>query len=429
MITQPMERFEASFPSHYRKGDIAKILSFTTGGKFCQLICLPGNGKATLLKLLANNQGIRSHHLGKNAETTYFLYTNLLELSDFAENNMYTFLLLSFARVQGKIIDEKSLSSDPVMLFQALKDSIDAIANEKKITLILLLDHFDEYQNRLPRVFFQMLRTLKSLAKYRFSVVFATRRDLKDIIDAEIYKEFYDFFVDNTVSVSLYDKSAIDFMLSQIETHFGKTLSPKEKNELILLTGGHAKLLKISAESVLQEGISITQEALLEKPLIQAALFELWHFLTPQEQQALASSVQLDQEDSKYLENIWLLKEGKITIPLFAAFVKTLASKLNNTTITYDEKTKEIKKGTVDISDLLSRQEYKLLRYFVENPNHIIEREEIITTVWPESKNSMGISDQAIDQLIFRLRHKIEDNPNTPMHLQTIKGRGFRFTP
>ncbi len=429
-----MERFEASFPKDYRKEDIAKICSLVSQGKFSQVICPPGNGKATLLKLLVNNPPIRSYHLGKEADTTYFLYINLLELPDFTESSIYKFLLLSFERMQGKTLDATSLSSDPVILLQSLKDSIDIIANQEKRTTVLLLDHFDEYQNHLSRSFFQMLRTLKSLAKYRFSVVFATRRNLKELVDPEICKEFYDFFVDNTVFLSLYDRVAIECMLSQIEERFGKTLSINDRKTLIELTGGHIKLTKVAAESILDEQIAVRKETLLEKPIVKGALFELWYFLTPQEQQflassLLASSVSLDIKDNEYLENVGLLKDGKIAIPLFAAFIETIAKKLQKETIMYDQKTKEIKKGTVVISDLLSPQEYKLLRFLIQNTNRVVEREEIVTVVWPESKNTQGVSDQAIDQLVFRLRHKIENDPINPARLQTVKGRGFRFTP
>lgn len=393
-----MERFEASFPAGYRKDDIAKICGFVLQGKFCQLVCPPGGGKATLLKLLANNQNVRNYHLGKQAETTYFLYLNLLELSDFTESSIYKFLLLSLSRMQGKTLDATSLPSDPVILLQLLKDSIDAITNQEKRTPVLLLDHFDEYQNHLSRSFFQMLRSLKSLAKYRFSVVFATRRDLKDLVDPEILKEFYDFFVDNTVYMKLSDPVASSFMFEKIEKITEKKLRQKEKDDLLTLTGGHAKLLKVCTETVLQEQTKITLEDLLKKPLVRAALFELWYF------------------------------DKKIIIPLFSAFVKQLSATAKEEHLSFNEQTKEIMKGTTAISDLFSPQEFRLLKFLLENKDRIIEREEIIATVWRDAKTTAGVTEQALDQLIFRLRHKIEDYPNNPGHLQTIKGRGFRFT-
>jgi DNA-binding response OmpR family regulator len=89
---------------------------------------------------------------------------------------------------------------------------------------------------------------------------------------------------------------------------------------------------------------------------------------------------------------------------------------------------RKLKKGDVVLSDGLTSSEYRLLTFLVHNNERILEREEIIQAIWDENKSIAGVTDQALDQLIFRLRKKIEDNPNAPSHLQTVKGRGFKFT-
>ena len=95
--------------------------------------------------------------------------------------------------------------------------------------------------------------------------------------------------------------------------------------------------------------------------------------------------------------------------------------------IQYDAVSNEIRKGDVILSDSLTSSEFKLLKFLLESPDKIIEREEIIKSVWSDAKSTEGVTDQALDQLIFRLRKKIEDDPNNPTHIQTLKGRGFRF--
>ncbi len=67
------------------------------------------------------------------------------------------------------------------------------------------------------------------------------------------------------------------------------------------------------------------------------------------------------------------------------------------------------------------------MKFLLENKDRIIEKEEIINTVWGDQKTVLGVTDQALDQLVFRLRKKIEDNPNQPQFIQTIKGRGFKL--
>jgi two-component system response regulator MtrA len=63
----------------------------------------------------------------------------------------------------------------------------------------------------------------------------------------------------------------------------------------------------------------------------------------------------------------------------------------------------------------------------LENKDKVLEKEEIINAVWKEAKTTMGVTDQALDQLIFRLRKKTEQDPNSPTHILTVKGRGFKF--
>lgn len=418
--------FESGFPSDYRKEDIEKVLHFLLSGKFCQLISLPGGGKATLLRLLAFNQSVLELHLREKAKDFLFVYLNLLELPSFEQTTIDKFILLA--------LNEQSESNDSVTLSQKLKDALIKQTNEQK-TVIFLFDHFDEVQNKLPNSFFQSLRSLRSLAKYRFSAVFATRRDLQELVDTELLKEFYDFFVDNAVYMKLLDKNAMDFMFSQIEKATGKTFAQETKDKLVNLTGGHTKLLKVSAENTLPDE-PLDPKTILSKRIIQAAFFELWFFLTPEEQQILIDISKNQQtEQTSALENLIQLEllndKNNFTIPLLEEFIKeqSVIEQSKNETITFDSTRNEILKGTIVISELLSPLEFKLLKFLIANSDRIIERDEIINSVWHEDKSTQGVTDQALDQIIYRLRKKIEENPNDPKHLLTIKGRGIKFQP
>jgi DNA-binding response OmpR family regulator len=70
------------------------------------------------------------------------------------------------------------------------------------------------------------------------------------------------------------------------------------------------------------------------------------------------------------------------------------------------------------------RQEAALLRYFVQREGCPVPRNAILEEVW-------GLRDdtdtRAIDNFILRLRRYIEDDPTSPLHLQTVRGVGYRF--
>jgi pSer/pThr/pTyr-binding forkhead associated (FHA) protein len=85
-------------------------------------------------------------------------------------------------------------------------------------------------------------------------------------------------------------------------------------------------------------------------------------------------------------------------------------------------------KGEIHVNNQqisLPRKEYDLLLHLYRNMGKIISKDELISAVWPEAINQNGVSDAAIDQLVHRLRLKIESNPSKPEHIISRKGFGF----
>jgi DNA-binding response OmpR family regulator len=72
----------------------------------------------------------------------------------------------------------------------------------------------------------------------------------------------------------------------------------------------------------------------------------------------------------------------------------------------------------------LTNAEYRLLDYFLRNPDRIIPRTELLTELGNDLSQYM---DRTIDVLILRLRRKIESVPSKPVHLQTRRGQGYIF--
>ncbi|RYH06056.1 winged helix-turn-helix domain-containing protein [Tropicimonas sp. IMCC6043] len=72
----------------------------------------------------------------------------------------------------------------------------------------------------------------------------------------------------------------------------------------------------------------------------------------------------------------------------------------------------------------LTNAEYRLLEYFLRNPERIIPRTELLTELGNDLSQYM---DRTIDVLILRLRRKIEAVPSKPIHLQTRRGQGYIF--
>lgn len=299
--------------------------------------------------------------------------------------------------------------------------------------MVFLFDRFEEYIPTVTDEFFTNLRTLRNRAKYKFSVVFSVYHPLEVALEASLLSDFYEFVAGHLIYLKLSDKEITDFRINYIEKITGKKIANNIYEQIIDLTGGAGRLTKLSVEAVLAKGEKTKDLStfLLNQKSLKSALLEMWSILTPAEQSDLLIGKFDDVEVSDYLEQVGLLKDKKITIPLLEEYIKEEFSSLpkEKAVMLYDENINSIRKGTDILSDDLTASEFKLLRYFLQQADKIIERDELINVVWEGNKSTAGITDQAVDQLIFRLRRKIETDANNPQHLQTVKGRGFRFTP
>ncbi len=68
--------------------------------------------------------------------------------------------------------------------------------------------------------------------------------------------------------------------------------------------------------------------------------------------------------------------------------------------------------------------ENRILLYFLKNKNKVINREELMMEVWGYNAD---VNTRTLDMHIVRLRKKIENNPDSPTYLQTVRGIGYKF--
>lgn len=75
---------------------------------------------------------------------------------------------------------------------------------------------------------------------------------------------------------------------------------------------------------------------------------------------------------------------------------------------------------------VLTHVEYQIIEYLFLNPDATLSRTEILDKVW--GTDYFG-DEKIVDVNIRRLRKKLEKNPSTPVHLITIWGHGYMWTP
>ncbi len=72
----------------------------------------------------------------------------------------------------------------------------------------------------------------------------------------------------------------------------------------------------------------------------------------------------------------------------------------------------------------LTKTEYRLLQTFMENQNNVLSRDQLLELVW--GYEYLGDS-RLVDAHIRRLRVKIEDSPDDPKMIVTVRGMGYRL--
>jgi hypothetical protein len=73
----------------------------------------------------------------------------------------------------------------------------------------------------------------------------------------------------------------------------------------------------------------------------------------------------------------------------------------------------------------LTAKEFLALRALYERGEALVTKEDLAQTVWPEYQG--GVGDYNIEQVISRLRRKLEPQPERPRHLLTVRGLGYRL--
>lgn len=130
----------------------------------------------------------------------------------------------------------------------------------------------------------------------------------------------------------------------------------------------------------------------------------------------------------------YLLKDGdEIQIALcvkmgFVGADATLPLELDgpNRGLRIDRAARKVFVGGHELTPPLSLAQYRLLDLLLDNEGQVVSRDMIVTTVWTEEE-AMGVSEQAIDALVRRLRERIAAVDPDHQYIVTVRGHGFRL--
>jgi len=74
----------------------------------------------------------------------------------------------------------------------------------------------------------------------------------------------------------------------------------------------------------------------------------------------------------------------------------------------------------------LTSQEFKVLKFMIQNAERVLSREELLNHVWGYRNYP---STRTVDNHILRLRQKLEKDSANPLHFRTVHSSGYKFVP
>jgi len=91
-----------------------------------------------------------------------------------------------------------------------------------------------------------------------------------------------------------------------------------------------------------------------------------------------------------------------------------------------DKETRQVWVNGHQVDPPLSLHQFRLLESLWDAGGSVISRDRVINAVWPEAI-SEGVSEQAIDALVRRLRERLAETDEEFRYIVTVRGHGFRL--
>jgi len=109
------------------------------------------------------------------------------------------------------------------------------------------------------------------------------------------------------------------------------------------------------------------------------------------------------------------------TAPLPFEVPQTLSGRL-----TLDREARQVFVRNEELDPPLSLPQYRLLELLYLHAGRVCTRETVVETVWPDVVGE-GVSEQAIDALVRRLRDRLGELDPDHQYIVTMRGHGFRL--
>lgn len=112
------------------------------------------------------------------------------------------------------------------------------------------------------------------------------------------------------------------------------------------------------------------------------------------------------------------------TVPL--EFELAPANITSGKRLTLDVRSRRVWIGGNEVLPPLSASQFRLLQALYDQSGKVVSRQDLINLIWGE-KESQGVSEQAFDALVRRLRDRLSLGDARGIYIVTVRGHGLRL--
>jgi DNA-binding winged helix-turn-helix (wHTH) protein len=308
--------------------------------------------------------------------------------------------------------------------------------------LILLIDEFEKLVSKTSFMpgFYSYLRGLTQapLDELDVRIVTASQTRLAVFCTPKVVGKYGSEFFNSFALCSLgafAEGELVDF-LTKTSGPFGVPMLDF-KPEIIQLAGRFPFFVQIACwyyfQAFVEQGHSMSKTQVRQRFLDEATehFDYIWRHLDRSERQlvlALASGGKVAKKRLRTLAQKGYVIDGNLFSSAFAESVMQTerGGPVPKQGVFVDEQSGGVWVSGDLLEPPLAELEYKLLAYLFKKRNQICSRYNIVLAVWGEEYIEK-VDDARIDQLVRRVRLRIEPDPASPRYLETVRGRGYRL--
>jgi len=210
------------------------------------------------------------------------------------------------------------------------------------------------------------------------------------------------------------DKENLQLIARMLEPHYQSILASSGKEGLLVAVREQPDLILLDVNMPEMDGFE-TCRRLREQPSTRFIPVIMLTTVTGVENRVKGLDIGADDYIGKPFQTKELVARINARLRRQEA-EKQMDSDLKMGNLRLDPKSFQIWIGPKEVR--LTRIEFEILRYFLEHPNQVIERNRLLGDLWPDSV----VTNRTVDTHVANLRKKIK---GFSCHLDTIYGAGY----